>query len=141
MVCHGNICRSVMAEYIFKSLANKEGLSDDFFVDSAAVSQEEIGSSIYPQTRKVLEKHGVPIGNHRARQITKSDLESFDEIYIMDELNLSWLKRRFPQSLLKNVHLLDGPNEIEDPWYTGRFEKVYAQIERSCKRIIDENRA
>lgn len=137
MVCHGNICRSVMAEYIFKYLIDKEGRQDEFFVDSAAVSREALGCSIYPDAKRILEKHHVPIGHHTARQITKDDLENFDEIYIMDQSNLSLLKRRFPASLLYKVRFLDSKEEIEDPWYTGRFERVYEQIESSCREILD----
>ena len=83
-VCHGNICRSTMAEYVMKDMLEKRGLDRAFEVDSAATSREEIGNPIYPPARKKLLSEGVPIGTHRARQITKADYKYFDHIYIMD---------------------------------------------------------
>ena len=95
-ICHGNICRSPMGEYILKDMVQKAGLESEFEIDSAAVSREEIGNPVYPPARRELENHGVLCGNHRARQVTMEDYRHFDRIYYMDASNARYLARLLP---------------------------------------------
>lgn len=134
-VCHGNICRSVMAEYVFRHMAGQAGAADRFFVDSAAVSREEIGNAIYPPARRELQQRGVPIGSHRARQITKQDLQKFDRIYYMDSSNARYLARLFPGQK-GFAPLLD--RDVADPWYTGNFTQTYQDVTEGCRAILEE---
>lgn len=141
-VCHGNICRSTMAEYVMKDMVMRRGLSDLFEIDSAATSREEIGNPIYPPARKKLMAEGVPVGSHRARQVTKADYEHFDKIYIMDHWNLRNISRVL--GLTEKQIELDGkiemllPRDVADPWYTGDFEATYRDVTEGCKKIIDQ---
>ncbi len=135
-VCHGNICRSPMAEYILKHLVDRAGRSGEFFIDSAAVSREEIGNPVYPPARRELEKHRVPCGSHRARQITRDDLAKFDKIYYMDESNARYLRRLFGQDAAKCQPLLS--RDVADPWYTGDFSQTWEDILSGCQRILEE---
>ena len=142
-VCHGNICRSTMAEYVMKDMIEERGLSDLYEIDSAATSREEIGNPIYPPARKKLVEEGIPIGTHRARQITKADYKYFDKIYIMDHWNLRNISRVL--GLNEKQIELDGkiemllPRDVADPWYTGDFDATYRDVTEGCKRILDEN--
>ncbi len=135
-LCHGNICRSPMAEYIFKDLTQGE----DLYAESKAVSREEIGNSIYPKAADTLRRHGVPFGDHRARQITVEDYDAFGYIIVMEEYNLPRLMRVIGSDPDGKVHRLldftDTPGDIEDPWYSGRFEAVFEQIHRGCKALL-----
>ena len=135
-VCHGNICRSVMAEYILKDLVKKARREGDFEIDSAAVSREEIGNPIYPPARRELLRRGVPVGDHRARQVTMEDYRHFDRIYYMDESNRRFLERLLPRDEEKIRKLL--PRDVADPWYTGEFGKTYADLLEGCGRILEE---
>lgn len=135
-VCHGNICRSPMAEFIMKDLVEKAGVSGRFEIDSAAVSREEEGNSIYPPARRELEKHGVPFSNRRARLITPFDYKHFDYIYYMDSRNALYLRRLFPKDNGKCRPLL--PREVADPWYYGNFEQTWQDIYEGCRRILEE---
>ena len=138
-LCHGNICRSPMAEYVMKDLAKTE---QDIYIESKAVSAEEIGNPIYPSAARTLKSHNIPFGNHRARQIKKDDYEKFDYIIVMEEYNLPRLFRIIgadPESKVYN--LLDftpTPGDIEDPWYSGNFEKVFEEITLGCKGLLDK---
>ena len=125
-LCHGNICRSVMGEYILKDMVEKAGVSDRFEIDSAAVSREEIGNSIYPPARRELLRRGVTVRNHRARQVTMADYDHFDRIYYMDESNRRYLLRLLPENEEKIQRLL--PRDVADPWYSGNFEKTYEDL-------------
>ena len=139
-ICHGNICRSAMAECVFTFLAAQAGVSDRFAVDSAAASAEEIGNLIYPPAARKLREKGVPVLPHRARQITRRDYESFDLIVAMDEYNLRSLRRRLPDTEGKyRLLLLDytrRPGEVADPWYTGDFETAYRDILEGCRGLL-----
>ncbi len=136
-LCHGNICRSPMAEYIFKSMVQ----GCNIHIESKAVSREEIGHPIYPKAAQTLRRHGVPIGEHRARQITQSDYAEFDYIVMMEEYNRSRLMRIIGEDPDHKVYRLldftDQPGDIEDPWYSGNFEKVYQQIEAGCMALLE----
>ena len=142
-VCHGNICRSVAAEYILKSLYEEADLSFMLSIDSAAATNDEIGNSIYPAMRKVLEKYEIEIGNHRARRITSKDLDEFDMIFIMDDENYEDLKYLFRDNKnLNKVHYLteyssdNNKKEIDDPWYTRDFEKAFLDIKNCCENLL-----
>ena len=137
-ICHGNICRSPMAEYVMKDLAKSR---DDVYVESKAVSTEEIGNPIYPPAARTLNKHSIPFGNHHARQIKKEDYEIFDYIIVMEEYNLPRLFRIIgsdPENKVsKLLDFTNTPGDIEDPWYSGNFEKVYEQITLGCKSLLE----
>lgn len=135
-VCHGNICRSPMGEYILKDLVKKAGREAEFFIDSAAVSREEIGNPVYPPARRELQKHGVVCGGHRARQVTLADYQSFDRIYYMDSSNARYLARLLPQDSDKIRPLLS--RDVADPWYTGDFAQTWDDILEGCKEILEE---
>lgn len=134
-VCHGNICRSPMAEFAMKDILKKAGAADRFFIDSAATSREELGNPIYPPAQRELAKHGIVGDSHRARQITKEDLSRFDRIYYMDSNNLRNLRRMFPG---ETCFLPFLPRDVADPWYFGNFEQTWRDIESGCQRIAEE---
>ena len=133
-VCHGNICRSTMGEYILKDLVKKAGREAEFEIDSAAVSREEIGNPIYPPARRELTRRGVALGDHRARQVTMEDYRHFDRIYFMDESNRRYLQRLLPQDPEKIQKLL--PRDVADPWYTGDFEATWRDVEAGCRGLL-----
>ena len=135
-VCHGNICRSTMGEYILKDLVKKAGREAEFEIDSAAVSREEIGNPIYPPARRELVKRGVPVGDHRARQVTMEDYRHFDRIYFMDEGNRRYLQRLLPRDPEKIRKLL--PRDVADPWYTGDFAITFEDLTEGCRNILEE---
>ena len=135
-VCHGNICRSTMAEYVMKHLVAQAGKAGAYEIDSAAVSREEIGNPVYPPARRELEKHGVPCGGHRARQITMDDYRHFDRIYYMDASNARYLARLLPQDSEKIRPLLE--HDVADPWYTGDFAQTWEDVLEGCQRILAE---
>lgn len=139
-ICHGNICRSPMAEYIFKKLIKDAGIEEYFEVDSAATSREEIGNDIYPPAKKCLMEHSVPFEIHYARQITKQDVEYYDYIIAMEDYNIKNLERMFGQSykFKRLLDFTDTPGNISDPWYTGDFEIAYAEIEKGCRAFLEE---
>ena len=139
-ICHGNICRSPMAEYIFKKLIKDAGIEESFEVDSAATSREEIGNDIYPPAKKCLKEHGIPFDVHSARQITKQDVEYYDYIIAMEDYNINNLERKFGQSykFKRLLDFTDTPRNISDPWYTGDFETAYAEIEKGCRAFLEE---
>ena len=131
-VCHGNICRSVMAEYILKDFLEKNKI-ENIIVDSFAVSREEIGNSIYPPAKSCLIKHKINIGNHKAKQLTKDDYKYFDEIYYMDEANRRYLDFICKDVDNKYIKLLN--RDVSDPWYTRDFDKCYLDICEGIEKI------
>ncbi len=135
-VCHGNICRSPMGEYILKDMVKRKGKEDLFEIDSAAVSREEIGNPVYPPARRELQKHGVFCGDHRARQVTMEDYQKFDRIYYMDASNARWLSRLLPKDPEKIRPLLN--RDVADPWYTGDFGQTWKDITCGCEKILEE---
>ena len=135
-VCHGNICRSTMGEQMLKDLVRKAGREKEFFIDSAAVSREEIGNPIYMPARRELERHGVDAGDHRARQITLQDYRKFDRIYYMDSSNGRYLSQMLPEDPDKIRKLL--VRDVADPWYTGDFEATWQDLLEGCRRIMEE---
>ena len=135
-LCHGNICRSPMGEYILKDLVRKAWRDREFEIDSAAVSREEIGNGVYPPARRELERRGVPCGGHRARQVTMEDYRRFDRIYYMDRSNARYLERMLPRDVDKIRPLLS--RDVADPWYTGDFSTTFDAILEGCKNILEE---
>ena len=139
-VCHGNICRSPMAEYIMKYLAKKAGIMEELLIDSAAVSREEIGSDVYPPAKRKLSEHGIPFVKRKARQIEESDLKRYNMILVMGRSNLRRLSHMFGVKQTENIVLLmsvAGENrDVEDPWYTGDFEEAYRDILAGCEALL-----
>ena len=135
-ICHGNICRSPMGEFVLKDMVKKAGLNDRFEIDSAAVSREELGNPVYPPARRELKKHGISCEGHIARQVTMKDYHHFDRIYYMDRSNARWLKQLLPGDSEKIRPLLD--HDVADPWYTGDFEETWRDIEEGCRKIMEE---
>ena len=135
-VCHGNICRSPMAEFVMKDLAARAGRSAEFEIASAAVSAEELGNPVYPPARRELQKHGISCAGKTARRITEADLSHFDRIYYMDESNARYLRRLFGDKAVKCRPLL--PRDVADPWYTGDFSQTWDDILDGCSRILEE---
>ena len=136
-VCHGNICRSPMAEFVMKDLVEKAGLSHQFEIASAAVSREEIGNGIYPLAQEELARHGVRCDGHMAHQITQKEYDYYDRIYYMDRSNAVWL-RRLLRETTKCRPLLN--RDVADPWYTDAFDKAWDDILEGCTRILEECR-
>ncbi len=139
-VCHGNICRSPMAEYVMKDLVDKEGLADQYEIASAAVSTEELGNPVYPLARQELKRHNIGCEGHHARQITRQDFDHYDRIYYMDISNGRWLKRMFPKIWEDRCMPLLN-RDVADPWYTGDFRATWEDIQEGCRRILEETRA
>ena len=135
-VCHGNICRSPMGEYVLKDMVKKAGVSERFEIASAAVSREEIGNPVYPPARRELAKHGISCEGHAARQVTMKDYHHFDRIYYMDGSNARWLSRMLPRDPEKIRPLL--ARDVADPWYTGDFERTWQDIVEGCRNIMEE---
>lgn len=142
-VCHGNICRSAMAEMVMRHMVAEAGRNCEFLIDSAATSTEEIGNDIYPPAKRCLERHGVPYSHHAARQITKQDFERFDQIYCMDQNNLRNIRRMFGEALADRVQLLMSlvgqDRDVADPWYTGDFEATYRDVVAGCTELLHEH--
>ena len=132
-VCHGNICRSPMAEFVMKSLAAEKGA--ELHIESSATSREEIGNGIYPPAAYTLSLHGIDSDGHRARRITRADVDGYDYIYYMDASNLRYLQRMFPGETKFRAFL---DRNVADPWYTGDFTQTWLDITEGCSRIMEE---
>ena len=135
-VCHGNICRSPMAEFVLKDLVRKAGRAGAFEIASVAVSREELGNPIYPPAQRELNRRGVPFDRRAARQITEADLLHFDHIYYMDRSNARYLRSMFGSKADKCRPLLS--RDVADPWYTGDFSQTWEDILAGCMAILKE---
>ncbi len=135
-VCHGNICRSPMGEFILKDLVAKAGVAARFEIASAAVSREEIGNPVYPPARRELQKHGISCAGKTARQVTVADFHHYDRIYYMDASNARYLSRMLPADPDKIRPLLN--RDVADPWYTGDFGQTWDDILEGCQAILEE---
>ena len=142
-VCHGNICRSVMAEMMMRHMAAEAGVSHLFEVDSCATSREEIGNDIYPPAKCCLRAHGVPFTRHAARQITPDDYAHFDLILCMEDYNIRNLRRVLGEGVMAQDAALPEPKirrlldrDVADPWYTGDFEATYQDLVEGCGRLV-----
>ena len=143
-VCHGNICRSTMAEYVMKYLVKETGLEDSFFIDSAGTSREEIGNGVHYGIVAKLRSVGIPVGNHRARQITQADFENFDYIVAMDRANVRNLQAvalvAYRDKISKLLSYAGIADDIADPWYTGNFDETYEDVMTGCKALLKKIR-
>lgn len=145
-VCHGNICRSPMAEFIFKKMLSEEKLTEKFVVASSATSTEEIwgdvGNPVYPPAKRELLKHGITCEGKRAVQLKKSDYDKYDYFIAMDSMNVRNIMRIFGSDKDGKVsRLLDHTDEkrdVADPWYTDRFDVTYSDIEKGCRALLKE---
>jgi protein-tyrosine phosphatase len=144
-VCHGNICRSVMAEMIMRHMVVEKHLEDEWEIDSCATSREEIGNDIYPPAKRCLSSHCVPFTSHSARQITKEDYHYFDLILCMEDYNIRNLRRVLGDDLLQHDAALTSPKirrflnrDVADPWYTGDFEITYRDLLEGCAALLGD---
>ena len=139
-VCLGNICRSPMAEMVFKDIVNKNNLSDKFYIDSAATCSETTGDEMYYETRNTLLKHNIPFTNHTARKLKIEDYEKYDFIIGMDNSNIRNIKRIIGKDNKNKVYRLldfsDNPRENADPWYTRDFEKTFNEVVEGCNGLL-----
>lgn len=140
-VCHGNICRSPMAEYVMKDIVRERGLQDAFRIESAATSTEEIGNPVHRWTRRILESRGIDCSGKRARQIATEDYRTFDLLIGMDEENVRRMRSRFggdpDGKIAKLLSFAGSSRDIADPWYTGDFETTYQDVKRGCEALCD----
>ncbi|MBR1385129.1 MAG: low molecular weight phosphotyrosine protein phosphatase [Ruminococcus sp.] len=139
-VCHGNICRSPMAEFIMKDLVRQAGAEEEFFIASAATSTEEIGNPVYPPAAKELARHGLGCKGKRAVQVTRSDYGRYDLLIVMDSYNLRNLRRIIPEDPEGKIHRLlefaGRGDDVDDPWYTRDFETAYSEIREGCEALL-----
>lgn len=139
-VCLGNICRSPMAEFVMKDLVKKAGLEDQFHIESAATSTEELGNPVYPPARRKLKEHGIDCTGKTARQLKRSDYDRFDLLIGMDQANLRNMHRICGGDPASKLHLLldytSRPGDVADPWYTGDFDVTWRDVEEGCKGLL-----
>ncbi|MBQ0102897.1 MAG: low molecular weight phosphotyrosine protein phosphatase [Prevotellaceae bacterium] len=140
-ICHGNICRSPMAEMIMKKLVADCCREHQFVIDSAAVSTEELGNPIYPPAKRIMRQHGIPFTDHRARQVTRLDYGNYDLLVCMDTSNLRWLRRFIPdgdpEGKVRLLMEFTGVyRDVADPWYTDDFETAYRDILSGCEALL-----
>ena len=136
-ICHGNICRSPMAEFVMKDLVQKRGLSDRICVASAATSTEELGNPVHPGTRRKLQEHGIRCNGKTARQLTRGDYAEYDLLIGMDRANIRNMNRICggdPEGKIRM--LLD--REVADPWYTGNFDETWRDVTEGCAALLEE---
>ena len=139
-VCHGNICRSPMAEFVMKDLVDKEGIAGNFYIESAATSTEEIGNEVYPPAKRKLAEHGISCKGKTARQMTRRDYDQFDLLIGMDEWNIRNMKRICGGDPDGKIYMLmdftDRHGSVDDPWYTGNFEATWQDVLLGCKGVL-----
>ena len=141
-VCHGNICRSPMAEFVMKDLVKKAGLEGQFHIESAATSTEEIGNPVYPQAKHKLAEHGIDCAGKTARQLTRADYNRYDLLIGMDRANLRNMNRICGGDPNGKIRLLldytDRPGDVADPWYTDDFETTWRDVSEGCRGLLQE---
>ena len=139
-VCHGNICRSPMAEFVMKDMVEKAGLDGEVFVASAATTDEEIGNPVYPPARRKLAEHGLGCADKTARRLRRADYDEYDLLIGMDRENLYDMRRAFHGDPERKVRLLmdytGRPGEVADPWYTRDFEATWRDVEEGCRGLL-----
>lgn len=140
-VCHGNICRSPMAEFVLKDMVKKRGMADNFYIASTATSTEEIGNPVHHGTRNKLKQYGISVEGKCAVQLKKQDYEKYDYLIGMDQRNITNMKRIVGEDPLNKIsRLLEFAGEyrdIADPWYTGDFDRTYEDILKGCHALLD----
>ena len=141
-ICHGNICRSPMAEYVMKHLVKQAGIADQFEIASAATSTEEIGNAVYPPARRKLAEHGIGCAGHAARQLTKHDYVYWDLLIGMDRANIRNMQRICGGDPAGKIRLLMSyagkEQEVADPWYTGDFEATWQDVSEGCRAVLSD---
>ena len=139
-ICHGNICRSPMAEFVMKDLVKKAGLESQFHIESAATSTEEIGNPVYPSARRKLAEHGIYCAGKTARQLRYEDYSQYDLLIGMDRANIRNMHRICGGDFDGKMHLLmeftDRPGDVADPWYTGDFENTWQNVLVGCRELL-----
>ena len=140
-VCHGNICRSPMAEFVMKNLVKKAGLESQFHIESAATSTEELGNPVYPPARRKLKEHGIDCSGKTARQLTRADYDRYDLLIGMDSANLRNMHRICGEDAEEKTHLLMDftarPGDVADPWYTRDFEVTWRDVLEGCQGLFE----
>ena len=141
-ICHGNICRSPMAEFVMKDLVKKAGLEGQFHIESAATSTEEIGNPVYPPAKRKLAEHGIDCTGKTARQLKNSDYDQYDLLIGMDRANLRNMHRICGGDFAGKLHLLmdytGHPGDVADPWYTDDFETTWRDVLAGCQGLLRE---
>ena len=141
-VCHGNICRSPMAEFVMKDLVRKAGRGDEFLIESAATSAEETGNPVYPPARRKLAEHGIPSDGKTARQLTRRDYDRFDLLIGMDSWNIRNMRAVCggdPQGKIRQLlSFTERPGDVADPWYTGDFDATWRDVLEGCQGLLAE---
>lgn len=144
-ICHGNICRSPMAEFVMKDLVEKAGLAQRVEIASAATSTEEIGNPVYPPARRKLAEHGIGCAGKTARQMTRQDCKTYDLLVGMDAANLRNMRRLCGDGeagkLCRLMDFTSQPKDVADPWYTRDFEATWRDVSRGCQGLLDWLRA
>ena len=139
-ICHGNICRSPMAEFVMKDIVAKAGRSAEFHIESAATSTEEIGNSVYPPARRKLAENGISCAGKTARQITRRDYQQYDLLIGMDDWHMRNMNRMLgPDTegkLYKLMNFTNRPGDVADPWYTGDFEATWRDVTEGCNALL-----
>ena len=140
-ICHGNICRSTMAEFYMKHIVNKAGLTDSIYIESAATSREELGNDTHYGTKQKLDEMDIPYTRRKARQVTMDDYRNFDYLIIMDENNARNLRLIIDDDIDHKVYkamtFVGEGRDVKDPWYTGNFDETYDDISRSCDALLE----
>lgn len=140
-VCHGNICRSPMAEFVLKNMVKEKGIENHFYIASAATSTEEIGSPVYFGTRNKLKEYGIATDGKYAVQLKKSDYKKYDYLLGMDQRNIVNMKKILggdPKGKIKRLlEYTKNARDIKDPWYTGDFDETYQDVYEGCKELLD----
>lgn len=139
-ICHGNICRSTMAEFYMKHIVNKAGLTNSIYIESAATSREEIGNDTHYGTKQKLDEMDIPYTRRKARQVTMDDYRNFDYLIIMDEnnaRNLRLIIDDVDHKVYKAMTFVGESRDVKDPWYTGNFDEIYDDISRSCDALLE----
>ena len=141
-VCHGNICRSPMAEFVMKDLVEKAGVAQQFLIESAATSTEEIGNSVYPPARRKLAEHNIGCQGKTARQMTRSDYARFDLLIGMDSWNIRNMRATCGGDPEGKIRMLmdftKRPGDVADPWYTGDFEATWRDVLEGCEALLSQ---
>ena len=139
-ICHGNICRSPMAEFVMKDMVERKGISDCFTIASCATSREEIGNDMHPGSKRKLYDEGIPFARRAARQLTREDYKEYDLLIAMDRYNLRNIMRMIGSDPENKVHLLleyaGKDRDIADPWYTGNFDETYDDVKEGCSELL-----
>ena len=139
-VCHGNICRSPMAEFLMKEIVRERGFEKDFYIESAATSTEEIGNGVYPPVKRILNARGIDCSAKRARQMTRTDYDKFDYIVCMDSnnmRNMGYIATDTQGKYSKLLSFTDNSHDVADPWYSGDFETTEREVQEGCEALLN----